>query len=875
MFFNKKEDDYKFGNKYKFKSLKVYSSAEWMADSTKKYRQVFDRMETTYISAEFSFYNKLFDECEWEAKITLKAFNVEKKGKKIEICNQEETIKVKTDENVVSIRKGWGLDEAGEFWKKGEYIWEAYIDNKLVGSQSFYVEDEGKVTSENNPYFDFVSLKLFEGDFDGWKQKDRKYLKQFNRETTRYVWVEFSINNKAKTDWHLEYFISFFDDAGQLKAKVSVLEKIEKGNKNKLFVFERGWGSNEPGVWVDDKYTVEIVFMDTLVCVIPFEVGAAEIEGTHEVGTSIDYKLNFNKAVSAEDKPSLEEVLASLNTLIGLENIKKQIHDHLNYLDFLKLRKEKGFEENERITLHSVFTGNPGTGKTTVVNLLGKIYSCMGLLSKGHVNEVSRVDLVGEFIGQTAPKTKKAIDEARGGILFIDEAYTLAREDDDAKDFGKESIEVLLKEMSDGEGDVAIMLAGYPHEMNVMLNSNPGLRSRLNYYFLFEDYTPDELMQIAHYACKERNVSLTAESADQVYQMVLEAYRNRDKSFGNARYVYSIIDEGKMNLGLRLMKRPDVKELSNEELSIIQLEDILKINKSLTKKAVDIPIDEDLLKEAIAELNKLIGMSNIKKEINEQIKLVRYYRETNRNVLNQFSIHTVYTGNPGTGKTTVARIAGKIYKALGLLERGHVVECDRETLVAGYVGQTAIKTKAILEKAMGGILFIDEAYSLAQSESGHSYGNEAIEIILKQMEDFRGKFAVIVAGYPDNMNRFLKSNPGLHSRFDKTLVFNDYTPETLIEIAQQMLKNENLTTNAEAEEHLQSYFKALFNNRDKYFGNARAARKIVEDAVKNQHLRMASIAAENRTVEMMQTLTIEDVNIFDIENMRRRGGIGF
>ena len=150
-----------------------------------------------------------------------------------------------------------------------------------------------------------------------------------------------------------------------------------------------------------------------------------------------------------------------------------------------------------------------GTGKTTVVKLLGKIYNKMGLLSKGHVLEVDRTDLVGEFIGQTSPKVKEKINQAKGGVLFIDEAYMLARSDDNTKDYGKEVIEVLLKEMSDGTGDIAIMVAGYPTEMEHFLNSNPGLRSRFCYYFHFEDYLPDELIQIAEYTCQKRSVTLS------------------------------------------------------------------------------------------------------------------------------------------------------------------------------------------------------------------------------------------------------------------------------------------------------------------------------------------------------------------------------
>jgi len=870
----KEIDSYKYGQKFKFKSLRVYCSTEWMANSTKKYRQVFDRDEVDYIRVELAFYNKMFDEEDWNATIKLKAFQ-QKGTKKVELCDQMEKMKITATQNVVYVHKGWGTDRIGGFWKKGEYFWEAYIDDNLIGVARFYVEEVGRVTSSFNPYFDLESVKLFSGPYDGWSIKNRTYLKKFNREQTQYVWVEVKIKNKASTDWHCELFMNHYDHAGQPKAQILSFREISKGRKNQTISFEEGWGSKEGGTWRDDKYSVEIVFMDTLIAVVPFEVGNEDVEGdsqmiipTAETTVSM-YKhdtVNPNGIQNTENQQeeTLESVMRQLDGLIGLFEIKKKIRDHISYLDFLKLRVEKGLNDNEPLTLHSVFTGNPGTGKTTVVNLLGKLYNKIGLLSKGHVHEVDRVDLVGEFIGQTAPKVKEAIEEARGGILFIDEAYMLARKDGDSKDFGKEVIEVLIKEMSDGDGDIAIMFAGYPEEMETMLNSNPGLRSRVRYYFHFDDYTPDELYEISDYACTKRGVSLTPEANKHVRKIILEAYRNRNKMFGNARYAFSLIDEGKMNLGLRVMKHPNVKSLSVHDLSTVIFDDVKEIAAGRRKQKINIEIDEDMLRESVHELNALIGLDNIKKDVNELIKLVRYYNETGKNVLNRFSLHTVFVGNPGTGKTTVTRILGKIFKSLGLLERGHVVECDREGLIAGYIGQTAIKTKERTDEAKGGVLFIDEAYSLAEG-SQNSYGGEAIEVILKNMEDMRGEFAVIVAGYPDKMNDFLNSNPGLRSRFDRKFVFNDFTADHLYDIALFMLDKENLKPDEDAAKELKRKLEDLHARKDKFFGNARSVRNLVTEAVKNQNLRMAFIPKEQRSEEMLETLTKEDLREINMD----------
>jgi SpoVK/Ycf46/Vps4 family AAA+-type ATPase len=562
--------------------------------------------------------------------------------------------------------------------------------------------------------------------------------------------------------------------------------------------------------------------------------------------------------------------------MIGLDSVKEKIKDYMHYLRFLKLRQEQGFEENTQISLHSVFMGNPGTGKTTVAKMLGKIYHKLGLLSKGTVLEVGRPELVGKFIGQTAPKVQEMIEKARGGILFIDEAYSLARKgDQDGQDFGKEVIEVLIKEMSDGKGDLAIIVAGYPAEMEIFLDSNPGLRSRFNMIYQFPDYLPQELMQILDLKAKKKNIEFDPEAREYIKKQLTEAYRNRDRTFGNARLVASLVEEAKMNLGLRVMKNADLDNISPDLLKTVTLEDVKNIFKTKKSALPDISIDEELLHEALDELNGLIGMSSVKEEVVELVKLVRFYRETGRDVLGKFSLHTVFTGNPGTGKTTVARIIAKIYKALGVLERGHCVETDRQGLVAGYVGQTALKTTERINQAMGGVLFIDEAYALTQGHE-NDFGKEAVETLLKQMEDKRGQFAVIVAGYPDNMKQFLEANPGLASRFDITIKFEDYTVDELLQIALYMLKAENLTPTEEALEHLRKYFDYLYQKRDKFFGNARTVRKVIQQAIKNQHLRMASLPKEQRTEEVIHQLDVLDVKEFN-ENLEAggQGGIGF
>ena len=865
--------------RFKFKSLSTYSSDEWMANSTKRYRTIFDKAETTYLRFEVALYNKLFDEEDWTAKAVVTCEEVLTSGNKV-LCTLDSELKVSKEDNIVYIRDGWGTPNLGAFWTKGTYQWVASIDGVTIGTERFYVEDVGLVTNNSNPYFSIEHVKLYHGDIDGWNQRQRKYLKTFNKDTTQYVWAEIRIKVITNLAFNYEVYLNYVDDSGQHKAHQKKTGYIDSNKKDYSYTLDLGWGNNIAGSWKDDKYALEIVFMDALIGAVAFECKQVEEEGELTLISSIDQTIAINSGSSAVvegntivvPEKTLDELLKEVDDLIGLDGVKKSIHENITYLNFTKLRKEKGFEDGSTISLHSVFTGNPGTGKTTVVKKLGKIYQKMGLLSKGHVYEVDRSVLVGEYIGQTAPKVKKAIDEARGGILFIDEAYSLARSGEDSKDFGKEVIEILIKEMSDGIGDIAIIVAGYPKEMNTFIDSNPGLKSRFSEYFHFDDYMPEELYQIALYVADHKQLTIGVEAQDYLKEQLTEAYRKRDNSFGNARFVNGVIEEAKQDMGLRLMKSENMDALTKEDLSTITLADLKNVFFSNEKKKLKLSVNEKDLQLALAELNELVGMDNIKQDINELVKLIRFYNEIGKDVVNKFSLHSVFTGNPGTGKTTLARIIAKIYKSLGLLERGHVVEVDREGLIAGYTGQTAIKTQEKIEAAMGGILFIDEAYALAE---GSGFGNEAIEVILKRMEDKRGHFGVIVAGYPENMHHFIEMNPGLKSRFDKTYAFKDYEPEQLLVIAKNLLKKEGLIPTQEAADHLNNYFTALVNKKDKFFGNARTVRQTVGECVMKQNLRMASMASSERKPEDLTTLTLEDVKHFSLEGASVRPTLGF
>ena len=821
---------------YKYKDLKIYASTEWLAGNKKKYRQVFEKSDTSYVYAELSFINKQFEGTPWEVQVNLKCSSLNKSKK--EICSLDITRQVSKHDHIVHIREGWGQKQKGSFWSKGKYVWEAFIDGKKLASKIFYIEETQKPRSKSNlPGLHIADVNFFEGDYDQNEANDtREYYTQFYDKETRYVYLETKFDNKIQwTHWMAEIFIRFYNSARELKGEVIRLQKI--GKDQETFTITAGWGSNVKGSWRKGTYTVEIIHNERLLGTVDFNIGDSFEEGQSSVqypndlievgGDTITKTLSYKKTFK------------ELNGLVGLHEVKKQIHHHTQYIKYLKLRQERGFEEASNMRLHSVFLGNPGTGKTTIAQMLGSIYHHLGLLTKGHVFEVDRVDLIGEFIGQTAPKVKEVIEKARGGVLLIDEAYALARSKDDSKDFGREAIELLVKEMDKPNCDFFVIAAGYPEEMEVFLNSNPGLSSRFRYRYEFNDYSMEELQRILEKMSDDAEVELTEQARSEMYSLIQKAYRKRDKSFGNARMVGKLLEQAKINAGIRVMSHYSSKTIRDEDLRLITKQDVLKLTKDNREKLVNLKVDEELLASAMVKLDALVGLSEIKNKINDLIRIIRFKTSRDDQVIGSINMHLVLVGNPGTGKTTIARIFADICKALGVLEKGHIIETDRQGLVAGYVGQTAIKTAKVIKEAQGGVLFIDEAYSLNKTGANNDFGDEAIQVLLKKMEDNRGKFFVFVAGYPDMMDSFLNMNPGLKSRFDHVLHFKDFSLDELVEIGKAFCKNLGYKMSSDGVKLLEKQLSKEYATKDKRFGNARRVRKYVDEIVKQQNLRLS------------------------------------
>ena len=541
------------------------------------------------------------------------------------------------------------------------------------------------------------------------------------------------------------------------------------------------------------------------------------------------------------EERSMEDILKDLDTYIGMDEVKSAVKEMAYSVQNAMQRAERGLGEQEKMSMHIILTGNPGTGKTTIARKLGEILAAIGYLDSGHVVEVDRAKMVSQYQGETPKVVDALCDKAKGGILFVDEAYTLAplsaSGDRDAQ--GAQALEKLMKRMEDDRGQFIVIAAGYRTEMENLFRVNPGFRSRFNYFLDIKDYSPAELYQIMQVFAKQKKYIFSPEAEALTQKMIKEMYDSRDKDFANGRTMRTLFDQICKKQAQRLQS-VNISLMSNEELMTIVQEDI-PYEAPQTVSAAD----------CLKKLDGLVGLSGVKKEISNLTAFLNL--QIARGETNTFQgKHYVFTGNPGTGKTTVARIMADIFKTLGVVARGQLVEADRSKLVAGFSGQTAIKTNQLVDQALGGVLFIDEAYTLKSSD-GDTFGAEAIDTLLKRLEDDRGKFICIVAGYTDQMHDFIDTNPGLKSRFTQTIHFDDYTPDELTEIFLHLAADKNFTVSEDTKAAIHRLFEQLYLRRDKNFGNARETRRIFNEAVERQ---------SQRLVKQMSTPGFQESDMF-------------
>ncbi|MGX1267321.1 right-handed parallel beta-helix repeat-containing protein [Streptomyces phaeoluteigriseus] len=619
-------------------------------------------------------------------------------------------------------------------------------------------------------------------------------------------------------------------------------------------------GSTGDGVRVDSAEPVDVTR-----CVVRDNKGAglrqsrASLRLTVELLTSADNGLADSWGESADTvgedgtpggsgkEPEPEGPLAELESLVGLKNVKHQVSTLVNLNQLAERRRRLGMPVPS-MSRHLIFAGPPGTGKTTVARLYGSILADLGVLRSGHLVEVARADLVAQVIGGTAIKTTEAFTSALGGVLFIDEAYTLTPEGS-SNDFGREAVDTLLKLMEDHREDVVVVAAGYSEQMESFLTANPGLASRFTRTIEFGNYAVDELVTITESLCHRHQFELgplTREALAVRFERM-----TRDASFGNGRAARAVFEDMVDRQAFRLAAMTDPAE---SDLTLLLPQDVGDAEAAAVGGTAH---DAGDTSDPMAELTAMVGLAAVKREVADLVSLLTNARQRIAAGLPapRISNHLVFSGPPGTGKTTVARLYARLLHSLGVLPRDSLVEVARADLVGQYVGHTAQRTKDVFTSALGGVLFIDEAYTLTPEGSSNDFGREAVDTLLKLMEDHRDEIVVVVAGYTEEMDRFLASNPGLTSRFSKFVRFEDYGTDELVTIVSRHAAASGYECADATLAALRAHVDAL--PRDRSFGNARLARQLLETMMTSQARRLAALSSPS--LVDLTTLLPEDL----------------
>jgi len=542
---------------------------------------------------------------------------------------------------------------------------------------------------------------------------------------------------------------------------------------------------------------------------------------------SADWLFSLIRKTNTWERLSVEEVEGScaedpwkrLDSLVGLESVKEELRKYVSQFGKLERR-------------HLAFLGNPGVGKTTVARILAAILAEEGLLERGHLVECGAAELIGQYVGETRQKVKKKVQEALGGVLFVDEAYSLMDSYDGGRTggFGEEAIDELTRLIEFYRDRLVVIFAGYPGKMEELLRAtNDGLASRVGFKIRFPDYDRNELEKIFYLKVEKKGRSVS-EKLRELLPCVFGAMEDGMKRgvagvYVNARGVENLVDRLITNAGKS--ETLDVEHLPREWMYLVN------------------GIDEELLKEVLEEINRLEGLENFKKFVEKLAARRRFefrqFKGGRRSKLEKPErLHLLFKGNPGTGKTTVARMVGKLFKALYLLPEGHLVETTSGKLLESGVGDSEKRLIQMMDAATGGVLFIDEAGGLV------SHGG-LISTLIAEMERRRGELSVILAGYPEVIEEIKRVDPGMRGRFMDEIEFEDLPEDLLWEIFRRKLAEKEYSVEEEAKEVFVEQIRRVKEVQGKSFANARTVEGLVDLVIDDMCLRISG-GVEDATI---------------------------
>ena len=570
-----------------------------------------------------------------------------------------------------------------------------------------------------------------------------------------------------------------------------------------------------------------------------------------------------------DDAPPFE-LERALERVVGIDAVKSSLLSLRNRLEVGRRRAAFGVQDNK--PLHVSMVGSKGMDFRGVADVMAGLLKSLGVTKRDHLFEAGRKDLVGANSEKTAELVATTLKKASGGVLLVNDLGALTEKTDhygclalqmvvrhfeEQADKAAEAASAAAKERAravargqkpkapteDESGDRTVLMVSMQRDKLGQIHAAaPGLPTLCGSQLELMDYTPEEITALLRLAAEERGFTLHPElTAAKLTELLKSALAKASADRGGKILVERLVEDA-------INKQTDRVHLSQtrskDSLLSLTEADFTEEDTGASGESIDI---------VLAKLDHVIGLAGVKKHIKSLVAQLQLAQKKKLAGVAggkvKATMHMVFSGNPGTGKTTIARLVAELLQALGYLKRGHLVETDRAGLVAPYVGQTAIKTQAVVDEAIGGMLFVDEAYALVKDEKD-SFGKEALDTLIKLVEDKRDELVVVLAGYPTEMDELMAHNPGVRSRFPTVILFEDYNVSELTAIAKGFLKKQHLNMTEEAEATLEKKLTAMVTAEDVQNGNGRAVRNMMEAAMRGQALRLADDGATLRPSEL-------------------------
>lgn len=833
-------------NDFVLKSLKISSCAEVDEYGRKDYRTVFvqEGLTTLYVDLEGAWEGKGRPESEGEIKFTL--FRVEEEGA-LGLGEQVGSWKLATS-SLCSV-EFQAIQGGYEKFPVGIYGVLAQWKEQSIQSESVSI-------MEGNGELDFYFRPLQIG-IDKCCRETEEEARQRNHSFSSLdircledVCFYFLAENQLSREWVYEFVIQLVGSDGWVKTRrVLKGKQFIQGEDGKLFLcFSVNLGEKRKHFWQKGEYTIQVFCFGKSVVSLRFELGDKEIPYTyHRELVSRDTAVSA-RSFSGKEKRREGEVLDRLYRLTGLRKVKEEITRICEYTDFIRIRRESGFCDDLPL-LHLLFTGHPSAGKNTVAEIIGELFCSLGILSHGKVNRYERESFVQEGYAVEEQLVRKALKASEGGILFVDRAGDLYDEVN-PQDRGRIVLQLLLNIIQHEKPEVVIILSDREDVFPAMKAEFPEIEKCFPRQLCFEEYSPEEWMEIARQKLEKRQYRFSPAAADKFYKG-LKRQLAEGSDFTEESFIDERIESMIQNMAKRLMSGGK-RKLDKEEMVLVREEDIS-------------PEREGSSLDSFERLSDMVGASLLKKSILQHLNYVYFLQERRKQGYGEElpPLHMVFSGNPGTGKLTVAKMLGEIYYSAGILSRPTVVVQHAKNLRGNGNIPPEQVVLALMNAAEGGILYLENAASFLENAAGAVY----FETILSFLSpEIHAGTIVILADYPEEVDKIFQINPALKDYFPYRFTFSDYTREELLAIIDRKLKEKKYTLHPKAKEAFEKLIDQAFEVREKHFGNALWIEKLVNTTIHKMSDRLMQVRRERElTRKELTTVMAVDVPVSSLE----------